>query len=148
MIDGEILETLWAVLNHTSKSIRTATLANRAETLDDHMIDSNWKKLVGIGESEILQTYMIHFNVPSVKRTIKKYIRAAEESESFQKYFADLTAASPPQSVSKWTKEIEQAEQNRCVDPSSMNVMRPNIPKRRPNFQGQEPRLNLSQGQP
>ena len=49
IIDGEIMETLWSVLNHASPSVRTATLAHRAEVLDDHMQDSNWKKLVGIG---------------------------------------------------------------------------------------------------
>jgi Kyakuja-Dileera-Zisupton transposase len=48
--DGEILETDWAVLNRISKSLRTATLAHRAEVLDDHMNDHNWKKLVGIGK--------------------------------------------------------------------------------------------------
>lgn len=50
IIDGEILETLWSVLNEISRSIRTATLAHRAEVLDDHMNDSNWKKLVTVGE--------------------------------------------------------------------------------------------------
>ena len=50
MIDGEIMETLWSVLNEPSASMRTATLANRAEVLDDHMIDSNWKKLTSVGE--------------------------------------------------------------------------------------------------
>jgi hypothetical protein len=48
-VDGEILETLWAVLNDISPSTRTATLAHRTEILDDHMNDSNWKKLVRIG---------------------------------------------------------------------------------------------------
>jgi len=51
MIDGEIAETLWAVLNSISPSLRTATLAHRSEVLDDHMNDSNWKKIIGIGES-------------------------------------------------------------------------------------------------
>jgi KDZ transposase-like protein len=51
MVDGEILETNWGVLNRISKSVRTATLAHRAEVLDDHMNDHNWKKLVGIGMS-------------------------------------------------------------------------------------------------
>jgi hypothetical protein len=49
MVDGEILETNWGVLNRISKSVRTATLAHRAEVLDDHMNDHNWKKMIGIG---------------------------------------------------------------------------------------------------
>lgn len=49
IIDGEILETLWAVLNQTSRSTRGATTAHRTEVLDDHMGDSNWKKTINMG---------------------------------------------------------------------------------------------------
>ena len=47
--DGEILETLWSTLNDASRSVQTASLPNRAETLDDFMNDSNWKKMLGGG---------------------------------------------------------------------------------------------------
>jgi len=50
VIDGEVMETLWAVLNSVSGSTRTASLAHRTEILDDHMNDSNFKKLCHIGE--------------------------------------------------------------------------------------------------
>jgi len=49
-VDGEVLETLWGTLNKISWSARTTTLAHRTEILDDHTNDSNWKKLVNIGE--------------------------------------------------------------------------------------------------
>jgi hypothetical protein len=49
-VDGEILESLWSVLNEISPSTQNATLAGRTETLDDHMGDSNFKKMLGIGE--------------------------------------------------------------------------------------------------
>lgn len=54
IIDGEVLETLWSVLNESSRSTRGATLAHRAEILDDHMNHSNWKKMVGIGEIAVV----------------------------------------------------------------------------------------------
>ena len=47
---GEILEMLWASLNTISPTMRTATLAHRAETIDDHATDSNHKKMLGIGK--------------------------------------------------------------------------------------------------
>lgn len=50
VIDGEILETLWAVLNAISRSLRSATTAHRTEVVDDHMGDSNWKKTINMGE--------------------------------------------------------------------------------------------------
>lgn len=45
VVAGEILESLWSVLNTVAGMTRTATLAHRAEILDDHMNDSNWKKI-------------------------------------------------------------------------------------------------------
>ena len=49
VIDGEVMETLWAVLNSVAASTRTASLAHRTEVLDDHMSDNNWKKMLHIG---------------------------------------------------------------------------------------------------
>lgn len=49
-VDGEIIETLWSIFNMFSRSARTMTKAHRREVYDDHMRDSNWKKLVGMGE--------------------------------------------------------------------------------------------------
>ena len=40
---------LWSVLNETSQSAKSSTLAHRSEILDDHMNHSNWKKLIGMG---------------------------------------------------------------------------------------------------
>jgi len=52
VIDGEILETLWAVINKIARSICGATIAHRTEVLDDHMGDSNWKKTINIGKGD------------------------------------------------------------------------------------------------
>jgi len=54
MVDGEVLETLWAALNKISDSARSQSTAHRRETLDDHMNYSNWKKLVSLGKSRNL----------------------------------------------------------------------------------------------
>ena len=48
-VDGEILESLWSVLNEISPSTQNATHAGHIETLDDHMGDSNFKKMLDIG---------------------------------------------------------------------------------------------------
>ena len=47
MVDGEILETLWAPLDKVSGSTVAMTKAHRQETIDAHMNDSNWKKPIG-----------------------------------------------------------------------------------------------------
>jgi hypothetical protein len=48
-IDGEILETLWAQIDKVAGITRSMTKAHRREVIDDNMLDSNWKKWVGIG---------------------------------------------------------------------------------------------------
>jgi hypothetical protein len=46
IVDGEVVETLWSTLNEVSPSAQSASLAARTELLDDHMLDSNWKKVI------------------------------------------------------------------------------------------------------
>jgi hypothetical protein len=50
VVAGEILESLWSRLNLITTATRTATLAHRAEVIDDHVSDSNHKKAVGMGK--------------------------------------------------------------------------------------------------
>jgi hypothetical protein len=47
--DGEVLETLWASLNKAAGSIRAMTQPHRQETLDEFILDSNWKKHINMG---------------------------------------------------------------------------------------------------
>jgi hypothetical protein len=47
-LDGEILKTLWAEFNKISLSVRAMSGSHWWEVYDDHMRDSNWKKLVSI----------------------------------------------------------------------------------------------------
>jgi Kyakuja-Dileera-Zisupton transposase len=62
VVDGEILETLWSVLNEMSQSAKGLTLAHWNEILDDHMNHSNWKKLIGMGEFIFIQIYSLPNN--------------------------------------------------------------------------------------
>jgi hypothetical protein len=49
IVAGEILESLWSGLNTITPATRTATLAHRAEMIDEHAADSNHRKTLGIG---------------------------------------------------------------------------------------------------
>lgn len=48
-IDGEIVETLWSVLNKVAGLTRSMSKAHRQEVLDDCINDGNWKKLIRCG---------------------------------------------------------------------------------------------------
>jgi len=48
-IDGKTIEILWAPLNEISRSTRGMSILHHREVIDDHMNNSNWKKLVDLG---------------------------------------------------------------------------------------------------
>jgi hypothetical protein len=49
-IDGKTIETLWAPLNKITRSTRGMSTSHHWEVIDDHMCNSNWKKLIDIGK--------------------------------------------------------------------------------------------------
>jgi hypothetical protein len=49
-VEGEILETLWSKLDEVAPLTQAMSVAHRQEVLDDHMNDSNWRKMIRIGE--------------------------------------------------------------------------------------------------
>ncbi|KAG1830726.1 hypothetical protein DFJ58DRAFT_671542 [Suillus subalutaceus] len=87
-VDGEILETLWAPFNKISPTARSMSQYHRQEILDDHMRDSNWKKLVGI-----------------VKTLLKKYKCAVKGVNDTKITFDELTCSLDPQKIALWEKD-------------------------------------------
>ena len=51
IVDGEILETLWSLLNSILQSCRGMSLAAREEKINLHMNDINYRKTVEMGKS-------------------------------------------------------------------------------------------------
>ncbi|KAI6024926.1 hypothetical protein BKA83DRAFT_4124738 [Pisolithus microcarpus] len=95
-LDGEILETLWAPFNKISPTARSMTQAHRQEVYDDHMRDSNWKKLVGM--------------VPSL---LKKYKNSSRCLEEMNQAYEQLTAVLDPDKVAQWELDALRAEADR-----------------------------------
>lgn len=60
IVAGEILESLWSGLNRITPATRTATLAHRAEVIDDHASDSNHKKALGMGSNHLLFSHSFY----------------------------------------------------------------------------------------
>jgi Kyakuja-Dileera-Zisupton transposase len=130
IVDGEVLETLWAVLNEVSRSTRTATLAHRAEIIDDHMGDSNWKKIINMGKLYV-QKYniVICWHHGEATTICSKFTKAVSGHQDSKGYFEDLTAAAPPEAVAVWKAEIELAEANRDSRVEAMDIMHTRIKK-------------------
>ena len=51
IVDGEIVETIWAELNRVARNTQHMTLPNRSEALDAHMNDINLSKILRSGEN-------------------------------------------------------------------------------------------------
>jgi Kyakuja-Dileera-Zisupton transposase len=102
---GEILESLWAALNGISPSTRTATLAHRAEILDDHACDSNHKKLLGM-----------------TKFLIRGHKESLENLEASEKYLDQLTRGADSLAIEHWLREIQTAEATRLDNPAVMDL--------------------------
>ena len=105
VVCGEIVESLWSALNGVSQSTRTATLAHRAEVLDDHACDSNHKKLLGM-----------------IKFLARQHQRATENLEKAEQYLDQLTRVADPIAIQRWTEEIEHAENTRLENPEVMDI--------------------------
>ena len=110
VVAGEILELLWSSLNSISPTARTATLAHRAEMLDDHATDSNHKKMLGI-----------------VSTLCKGHQMATDMVESAQLYYENLSNQAGPMAVAKWKADIEVAETQHLYDLAVMDIYCSNL---------------------
>ena len=102
---GQILESLWSSLNTISPTARTATLPHRAEILDDHCCDSNYKKMLAMTETLCSQ-----------------YVTARKTVESSDIYFCNLREAVQPAMLHVWEAEVKAAELQRPENLQNMDV--------------------------
>ena len=118
-VDGEVVETLWALMNDVSRCCRGMTAPHRQEVLDDHMADSNWQKLVRMGKCIRLQSR--RFSSPVVGRVQKKYPRALKMRAESQSAFAALDSNIEAAQRARWLQLEQDALQKRWEDPTAMD---------------------------
>lgn len=123
IVAGEILESLWSTLNSVTPAMRTATLAHRAEIMDDHMTDSNHKKMLTMGElNYYLKTNMYIFFTLETS-LIDKFNLAAGTSECADAYFSNLTDGISQANLQRWEADVMEAEAKRMDDRSVMDIL-------------------------
>jgi hypothetical protein len=125
IVAGEILESLWSTLNCISPSARTATLAHRAEVLDDHATDSNHKKMLGMTVS-----------------LCKNHMKATHMLDLANDYYNKLTSQAGPMAVAKWKHDIEETEKIRMENRPAMDIYAADI--RRPDHNYSAPPVAAS----
>ncbi|KAF9031176.1 hypothetical protein BJ165DRAFT_1411233 [Panaeolus papilionaceus] len=104
IVDGEIMETNWSVLNKHSRALRTGHQVGRVEGLDDYTSDLNYKRTL---------------QMPETLR--KKYSLAKTMSAEHKLVFAEVSQKCH-QHVQAWTAAIEEAESKRLEEPAVMDI--------------------------
>jgi hypothetical protein len=121
-IDGKTIETLWAPLNEITRSTRGMSTSHRREVIDDHINDSNWKKLVDVGKlsNPIVSYHCLHgLAVNAVSRHYQKALSGATFSAAA---FERINESASPDSVQVWSTEEENAQLGRHCDVKVMDI--------------------------
>jgi hypothetical protein len=124
VVAGEILESLWAGLNKISPAARTATLAHRAEMIDDHAADSNFKKTIGIGKNSLSDPGAgAGIDIFSAAAISDRFIQAREMARQANDYYHKMSSTISQTFLNTWEAAIQSAERHRVSDPSVMDML-------------------------
>jgi hypothetical protein len=105
-IEGEIMETLWALFNNFGRMCRSMGSNHRKEILNDHMRDVNWKKMVGMGLFHYTDKYTPEtYQILAVTMLRKKLKNAKRQSQITKKSFDELSTSLDENARKKWYKK-------------------------------------------
>ncbi|VDB96079.1 unnamed protein product [Peniophora sp. CBMAI 1063] len=102
IVDGEILETLWSVLNQILQSCRGMSLANREEVISMFESDSNHRK-----------------NLAMADTLVKKFNKYFAEERERARLVEQLSLCTSPENVVQWEEDRQAFERDRINDPSA-----------------------------
>jgi hypothetical protein len=125
MSSGEILESLWSILNEAAYITRTMTLNHRAEMMDACIADINWKKLQGLGTLfPLCPLWRTNFLlVSALKSSLKKAVSGHTEAS---RYCFGLEKTASPTQRAVWNGQMEEANRKRQAgDIAAMDVYLP-----------------------
>ncbi|KAG2023692.1 hypothetical protein CC2G_001319 [Coprinopsis cinerea AmutBmut pab1-1] len=120
---GEILESLWAVVNEVARSTSTMSLAHRAKVLDAIMGDINWKKMLRL--------------IPLIPKDWKN---ARMQLSSAREDFELLNETATTEQTERWQEQLNAAQEAHIHDVSAMDVLNVKVSKA-PSFANVRTRL-------
>ena len=104
-VEGEIMETLWSVLDQVAGLTQGMSIAHRQEVLDDYMNDNNWRKIIRIGMNHI-STHCIPQLIMSLAGTIStKWTRAQIGVQETGDSYRELTDRLDTNWIEEWTRQ-------------------------------------------
>jgi hypothetical protein len=114
--DGEGVEREWSHINPVALSTKVMGPGSRHDTLDDHWGAWNWRKVVLMGLSFTiafaLPPFAHPFYVLTGRHLRSKLSEAVPASRKHRALLNALSATFPPQTVSEWTKMVEDWQED------------------------------------
>ena len=132
-IDGKTIETLWAPLNEISRSTRGMSTSHRREVIDDHMNDSNWKKLVDVGKYSPKDGLFL-LTGHAVSAVTRRYQKALLGATTSVTAFESINSSATPDAIQTWSAEEEHAQNERVHDVTAMDIYDIKMKRREPNY--------------
>ncbi|KAI5993014.1 hypothetical protein EDD15DRAFT_2367807 [Pisolithus albus] len=130
-VDGEIIETLWSILNVVSSSTRGMSSPHRQELLDFQMNDSNFMKMIRIVEHLSQKLKAARISVTMAREAFKK-----------------LDEAVPSSHRAAWHIQEQSALSGRVQDVSVMDIFEIQLKKEAPTIRTIELKLLEATSQP
>jgi hypothetical protein len=125
-VDGEILESLWSVLNEISPSTQNTTQAAFVETLDDHMGDSNFKKMLDIGELFFWSLQQEIYSSADIESTVvvtcHQYRKAIQGEEDSRMDLEQYTVNTNLEELDAWMTIAKWCQEAWLVSPEAMDI--------------------------
>lgn len=136
IVDGEIVETLWSLLNRILSSCRGMSLGNRRETIEAAMNDINFKKIVVMSKFICsVRRWLFVFNGSITADTLgRKWKRYVKE---FQRRFETLNSLNEftlHDDRERWEATRRQFEAIRITDPSLVDDILQHPDNREPSI--------------
>ena len=122
-IDGEVLETLWSLLNIVSGSTRGMTSSHQQELLDFQMNDSNFMKMIRMSKWESSLSIFEHVLKDLAANSLSRKLKATRKSlAATMETFTDLDSTVSKPQRQEWEQQERDAKAGRILDPLVMDI--------------------------
>jgi hypothetical protein len=95
-VEGEILETLWSKLDEIAGMTQAMSIAHRQEVIDEHMNDSNWRKIIRIGKHLFYMYPCNRLKQSAADSLCEKWTRATKGLSKMRLTFEQLSDSLDP----------------------------------------------------
>jgi hypothetical protein len=112
-LDGEILETLWSKLDEIAGMAQAMSIAHHQEVIDEHMKDSNWRKMIRIRKHPFYTYPRAGITRIPADSLCEKWSRAKKGLSETGPTFEQLSDSLDASLVQEWTAQERVAMEKR-----------------------------------